>query len=91
MSLSRQPPSGGRKQNGGKRVGEMEIGCFLSHGAISFLNRLALNRSDLSDAVVCKKCKMMAEKRTLGENSAVYFCPRCPDQTEPENFAWVIS
>ena len=52
--LNRQPV-GGRVNEGGMRIGEMERDSILSHGASSFLNETMMDRSDAYEFDIDKK------------------------------------
>jgi DNA-directed RNA polymerase subunit beta len=45
-SLTTQQPLGGKAQNGGQRVGEMEVWAFLGYGASHALREILTYKSD---------------------------------------------
>ena len=45
-SLTTQQPLGGKAQNGGQRVGEMEVWAFLGYGAAHSLREILTYKSD---------------------------------------------
>jgi len=45
-SLTTQQPLGGKAQNGGQRVGEMEVWAFLGYGAAHSLREILTIKSD---------------------------------------------
>ena len=51
QNLTRQP-AGGRSNNGGLRIGEMERDSILAHGVSGFLNESMMERSDKYSVVV---------------------------------------
>jgi DNA-directed RNA polymerase beta subunit len=69
--LTRQPNEG-RRQGGGMRVGEMEFGCGIAHGAAEVVRQLAL--ADKTTCYLCGECGMVAEANPLVGH---YFCRTC--------------
>lgn len=59
QSLTRQPAEG-RSRDGGLRLGEMEVGSLLAHGAVQFLKERTFENSDKYWVYVCKDCRMIA-------------------------------
>jgi len=55
VQLTRQP-TGGRRNAGGLRIGEMERDSLISHGISKFIKESMMDRSDLYRWIVCKKC-----------------------------------
>jgi DNA-directed RNA polymerase beta subunit len=53
--LTRQP-TGGRRKEGGLRIGEMERDSLISHGIASFIQESMMERSDKYRWQVCKRC-----------------------------------
>lgn len=49
-------PTGGRGNQGGLRIGEMERDALVGHGITSFLNESIMKRADGSSAIVCNGC-----------------------------------
>ena len=58
-ALTRQT-LGGRANDGGLRIGEMERDCIISHGATSFLQDSMLKRGDNYYMAVCNNSGMLA-------------------------------
>ena len=58
-TLTRQT-LGGRANDGGLRIGEMERDCIISHGATAFLQDSMLNRGDKYYMAVCNNSGMLA-------------------------------
>ena len=58
-ALTRQT-LGGRANDGGLRIGEMERDCIISHGATSFLQDSMLNRGDNYYMAVCNNSGMVS-------------------------------
>lgn len=76
-AVTRQPV-GGKANNGGLRMGEMERDVLISNGATKFLREKFFTHSDGFDMYVCKRCG--------GRNSVVvnverriYKCVNCRD------------
>ena len=57
--LTRQPV-GGRANDGGLRIGEMERDTILSHGSIEFLREAMMDRADKYKVTVCNKTGCIA-------------------------------
>ena len=57
--LTRQPV-GGRANDGGLRIGEMERDSVISHGAVAFLQDAMLTRGDVFHMAVCNKTGAIA-------------------------------
>ena len=58
-ALTKQPV-GGRANDGGLRIGEMERDSVLGHGATGFLNESMMERSDKYYVAVCNQSGMLA-------------------------------
>lgn len=58
-ALTKQPV-GGRANDGGLRIGEMERDSVIGHGAAGFLNESMMERSDKYYMAVCNKSGMLA-------------------------------
>ena len=57
--LTRQPV-GGRANDGGLRIGEMERDSIISHGAVAFLQDAMLTRGDVFHMAICNKTGAIA-------------------------------
>ncbi len=68
--LTRQPAEG-RARDGGLRLGEMELECLWSHGALLFLKERFMECSDNFRIFICSDCGMMA---TVNPEQGVYHC-----------------
>jgi DNA-directed RNA polymerase II subunit RPB2 len=58
-ALTKQPV-GGRANDGGLRVGEMERDSIISHGATNFLQESMLDRGDKTYIAICNKTGIMS-------------------------------
>ena len=56
--LTRQPLAG-RSNEGGLRMGYMEIDCLFAHGSVSFLRERLYDVSDPFTICICKQCGIM--------------------------------
>ena len=63
QTLNRQPV-GGRVNEGGMRIGEMERDSILSHGASHFLNETMMDRSDAYEVDIDKKTGFISDGGT---------------------------
>jgi DNA-directed RNA polymerase II subunit RPB2 len=70
-SLTRQTV-GGRANDGGLRIGEMERDCIISHGATAFLRDSMLKRGDHFYMAVCNNSGMLA---IYNESQNIFFSP----------------
>jgi len=71
--LTRQP-TGGRRKEGGLRIGEMERDSLISHGISGFIQESMMERSDKYRWQVCKKCGTIPQYSTKINSS---YCPNC--------------
>jgi len=58
-ALTKQPV-GGRANDGGLRIGEMERDSIVSHGATNFLQESMLDRGDKTHIAICNKTGIMS-------------------------------
>ena len=58
-ALTRQPV-GGRANDGGLRIGEMERDTIISHGAVNFLTESMMERGDKYEMAVCNNSGMIS-------------------------------
>jgi DNA-directed RNA polymerase II subunit RPB2 len=73
LKLTRQP-TGGRRNGGGLRIGEMERDSLISHGISHFINESMMERSDKYRWCVCKTCGTIP---IYGEKIKEAFCKNC--------------
>jgi len=71
--LTRQP-TGGRRKEGGLRIGEMERDSLISHGIAGFIQESMMERSDKYRWQVCKRCGTIPNY-SKKINSCI--CPLC--------------
>lgn len=67
-------PTGGRGNEGGMRVGEMERDSLIAHGVTSFLQESMMKRSDGTTFVVCNGCGTIP---IYNPSHKMYVCPLC--------------
>ena len=71
--LTRQP-TGGKRNEGGLRIGEMERDSLISHGIAGFIQESMMERSDKYRWQVCKRCGIIPNY-SKKINSCI--CPLC--------------
>jgi hypothetical protein len=67
-------PTGGRGNEGGMRVGEMERDSLIAHGVTSFLHETMMKRSDGAEVWICNGCGTVP---IVNEDIGLYLCPVC--------------
>jgi ribA/ribD-fused uncharacterized protein len=67
-------PTGGRGNEGGMRVGEMERDSLLAHGVTDFLQESMMRRSDGTSFWVCNGCGTIP---IFNEAQDLFLCPLC--------------
>jgi len=67
-------PTGGRGNEGGLRIGEMEVEAILGHGTSMFLHESLMKRSDGTSFIVCNGCGTIP---IYNEKDNFYLCPLC--------------
>ena len=67
-------PTGGRGNEGGLKIGEMERDAIVAHGISSFLQESMMKRSDGTDFIVCNGCGTIP---IYNESEGLYICPLC--------------
>ncbi len=67
-------PTGGRGNQGGLRIGEMERDAISGHGTASFLQESFMKRSDETEFIVCNGCGTVP---IYNESEKLYFCTLC--------------
>jgi len=67
-------PTGGRGNEGGMRIGEMERDTLISHGVTSFLQESMMKRSDGSSFWICDGCGTVP---IYNEAQKLFLCPLC--------------
>jgi DNA-directed RNA polymerase II subunit RPB2 len=76
-ALVRQPAEG-RARDGGLRLGEMELGCELAHGAMHFLKERVY---DCSDGFRVFSCKMCGRPCNVNPDKDIHECKPCGNST----------
>jgi DNA-directed RNA polymerase II subunit RPB2 len=67
-------PTGGRGNEGGLKIGEMERDAIIAHGVSSFLQESMMKRSDGTTFIVCNGCGTIP---IYNESEGLYICPLC--------------
>jgi ribA/ribD-fused uncharacterized protein len=67
-------PTGGRGNEGGMRIGEMERDVLIAHGGMAFLKESLMKRSDGTSFYVCNGCGTLP---IYNENVNLFVCPLC--------------
>jgi hypothetical protein len=67
-------PTGGRGNEGGMRIGEMERDSLLAHGGSAFLQESLMKRSDGTEVWICNGCGTIP---IVNDLQGLYLCPMC--------------
>jgi hypothetical protein len=67
-------PTGGRGNEGGMRIGEMERDVLLAHGITDFLQESMMKRSDGTSFWICNGCGTIP---IVNEAEGLFVCPAC--------------
>jgi ribA/ribD-fused uncharacterized protein len=67
-------PTGGRGNEGGMRIGEMERDSLIAHGVTEFLTESMMKRSDETEFWICNGCGTVP---IVNEADKMFVCPRC--------------
>ena len=67
-------PTGGRGNQGGLRIGEMERDAIACHGASEFLNESFMKRSDGTVMRICNGCGTVP---IYNDSEKLFICPLC--------------
>jgi len=67
-------PTGGRGNEGGMRIGEMERDVLIAHGASAFLRESLMKRSDGASFYICNGCGTIP---ITNEAQGLFICPLC--------------
>ena len=67
-------PTGGRGNEGGLKIGEMERDAIVAHGITSFTKESYMERSDGHSFIVCNGCGTIP---LYNEKKGFYLCPLC--------------
>ena len=72
-------PTGGRGNEGGMRIGEMERDAVLAHGVSLFLQESMMKRADATNFWVCNGCGTIP---IYNEKDSLFVCPSCDGPIE---------
>lgn len=72
--MKTRQPTGGRGNEGGLKIGEMDRDSILAHGVASFMQESMMLRSDASTFVVCNGCGTIP---IYNVKRGLYLCPMC--------------
>ncbi|EAR82856.2 DNA-directed RNA polymerase, beta subunit (macronuclear) [Tetrahymena thermophila SB210] len=72
-------PRDGAKNNGGSRLGEMEMAAFLSAGTTNVIKQFAWQHSDGFVVDICSHCGLYAHR---DQNQQKYYCKNCNGKSE---------
>ena len=72
-------PTGGRGNEGGMRIGEMERDAVLAHGISLFLQESMMKRADATDFWICNGCGTIP---IYNEREGLFVCPMCDGPIE---------
>ena len=72
-------PTGGRGNEGGLKIGEMDRDAILGHGISSFLQESMMLRSDGAEFIVCNGCGTIP---IYNEREGFYLCSLCDGPIE---------
>jgi len=67
-------PTGGRGNEGGMRIGEMERDSLIAHGVTSFLQESFMKRADGTSFWICNGCGNIP---ITNEQTGLFLCPTC--------------
>jgi DNA-directed RNA polymerase II subunit RPB2 len=67
-------PTGGRGNEGGLRIGEMDRDAICAHGIADFIKESFMERSDKTDFIVCNGCGSIP---LYNESQNFYLCTLC--------------
>jgi len=72
-------PTGGRGNEGGMRIGEMELHALEAHGTTLFLQESLMKRADATNFWVCNGCGTIP---IYNEKEGLFVCPMCDGPVE---------
>jgi DNA-directed RNA polymerase II subunit RPB2 len=67
-------PTGGRANEGGLRIGELERDALCAHGVSAFLQESMMKRGDATEFWVCNGCGRIP---IVNEDEGLFVCPAC--------------
>ena len=72
-------PTGGRGNEGGMRIGEMESAAILAHGVTLFMQESMMKRADATNFWICNGCGTIP---IYNEREKLFVCPLCDGPVE---------
>jgi DNA-directed RNA polymerase II subunit RPB2 len=72
-------PTGGRGNEGGMRIGEMESHAILAHGTSLFMQESMMKRADATNFWICNGCGTIP---IYNEKEKLFVCPMCDGPVE---------
>jgi DNA-directed RNA polymerase II subunit RPB2 len=72
-------PTGGKRKDGGGKIGEMEADCLRAHGCAHFMNERMFVCSDENYCYVCDECNRIA---TVNETNGIFECRLCSNYSK---------
>lgn len=72
-------PTGGRGNEGGMRIGEMESNAILAHGTSLFMQESMMKRADATNFWICNGCGTIP---IYNEKEKLFVCPMCDGPVE---------
>jgi DNA-directed RNA polymerase II subunit RPB2 len=72
-------PTGGRGNEGGMRIGEMECHAIQAHGASLFMQESMMKRADATNFWICNGCGTIP---IYNEKEKLFVCPMCDGPVE---------
>jgi DNA-directed RNA polymerase II subunit RPB2 len=72
-------PTGGRGNQGGLRIGEMERDAIVGHGVMDFVRESYMKRADGYATYICNGCGTIP---IYNEGKSMYICPMCDGPVE---------
>ena len=72
-------PTGGRGNEGGMRIGEMESHAIMAHGVTLFMQESMMKRADATNFWICNGCGTIP---IYNEREKLFVCPMCDGPVE---------
>lgn len=83
-------PLDGKNNNGGLRIGEMEVWALVAHGVMTCLFKKLYDDSDGTTIYICRNC---GNRAVVNEKLCIYKCKECEDLADivAVNSSWVAN